>query len=165
MGEDHVGNNIQISRDELNEIERILNAHTTSWCKIWGTGGAHGHEDRVISSKLTRSQNRAVLYLMYKDHKKEKGKTRPVVTGHTSNSRGLSNSVSNFLESVANCNKGGYESISDTDMLSKTKVQNKRVKEMVEKWNERRKEKIMKECNRCAIEEIISRCEMLKEKI
>ena len=40
--------------------------------------------------------------MTYKDHKKESRKTRPVVTGCTSNTRGLSNSVSNFLESIAN---------------------------------------------------------------
>ena len=60
----------------------------------------------------TRSNNLADMYLLYKDHKPEAKKTRPVVTGNSSNSRGLSNAVSNLLESVANSDDSAFESIS-----------------------------------------------------
>ena len=158
MGEVHVKKDQIIGREEMIEIEKTLNGHAMSWCKIWGTGAAHKHEERVMSSKTTRSENRASLYLMYKDHKKEPGKTRPVVTGCTSNTRGLSNSVSNFLEAVANCNTSNFESISDEDMLSKTKLNNKDIENIVERWEKRRESKIGKRCRKCNLEEIIKAC-------
>ena len=120
MGSDHTKNDKVIGRDRIREIERILNGHCTAWAKIWGTGEDNGHLERVIDSKRTTSENLANLWLAYKDHKKEKGKSRPIATGCTSNTRGLSNSVSNFLESVANSQTSKFESISSEDMLSKT---------------------------------------------
>ena len=45
---------------------------------IWGTGRNHEQEDRIIQSKTSKSENRARLYLAYKDHKKEPEKTRPI---------------------------------------------------------------------------------------
>ena len=102
MGNDHTKNDKVIGRDRIREIERILNGHCTAWAKIWGTGEDNGHLERVIDSKRTTSENLANLWLAYKDHKKEKGKSRPIATGCTSNTRGFSNSVSNLLESVAN---------------------------------------------------------------
>lgn len=95
---------------------------------------------------------------MYKDHKKEPGKTRPVVTGCSSNSRGLSNCVSNFLESVANCNASSFESISGEDMLSKSKVHDKAVDGVLMKWKAKREAKLDNNCRKCKIEEIIKRC-------
>ena len=61
--------------------------------RYWGTGAAHGHKDRIMTSKVTHSENRADMVLLYKDHKAEAMKTRPVVTGCSSNTAGLSNSV------------------------------------------------------------------------
>ena len=116
------------------ETERLLNAHSVSWCKIWSSGEDHKHADRIMSSKMSSSQNLATLYPLYKDHKKVTGKTRPVVTGCTSDTRGLSNSVSTFLESVANCSTENFESISGEDMLSKTKDYNEDIKKIRDKW-------------------------------
>ena len=65
-------------------------------------GENHGHTDRVIDSKVTRSKSRSTMYIVYKDHKKEPGMSRPIVTGNSGNTRGLSNSVSDLLESIAN---------------------------------------------------------------
>ena len=76
---------------------------------------------------------------MYKDHKVEPGKTRPVVTGCSSNTRAFNNSVSNLLEAVANTNNTEFESISGEDTLSKKDVNNEKVKKVLEKWEERRR--------------------------
>ena len=48
-------------------------------------------------------RNDADLYALVKTHMVGL-KTRPVVTGCTSNTRALNNSISNLLESVANSN-------------------------------------------------------------
>ena len=84
-----------------------------------------------MASRITDSHNKAVLYPLYKDHKSVPGKTRPVVTGCTSNSRGLSNAVSNLLESVANCNPNNFESISPEDMISKMKINDEKVDDIL----------------------------------
>ena len=116
------------------EIDKLLNGHAMSWCKIWGSGAAHSHEKRIMTSKVSKSENTSDLYLMYKDHKNEPGKTRPVVTGCTSNTSAFSNSVSPLLESVANNSTTGFKSISGEDMLSKKELNNEKVKEVIEKW-------------------------------
>ena len=155
MGNDHTKNDKVIGRDRIREIERILNGHCTAWAKIWGTGEDNGHLERVIDSKRTTSENLANLWLAYKDHKKEKGKSRPIATGCTSNTRGFSNSVSNLLESVANSQTSKFESISSEDMLSKTKESNKKMAELLEKWMRIRDKKL--ECKECNIKEEIEK--------
>ena len=102
LGEEHVGEDREIGRSEILQREKILIQHTNSWLKMWKTGEDHGHEDRIRHSKVTNSENRAELYLSYKDHKKVPGKTRPIATGCTSDTLGLSNSVSSLVESLAN---------------------------------------------------------------
>ena len=66
---------------------------------------------------MVSSEQLADLYIMYKDHK-EGRKSRPVVTGCNSNTKGFSNSVSDLLESVNKANQDPYECISGEDMLS-----------------------------------------------
>ena len=113
LGEVHVGKDSVIGREELIKRERILNNHSLSWCKMWNTGENHQHEDRVRQSKVCNSENRAELYLSYKDHKKEPGKTRPIATGCTSNTLALSTSVSTLIESLANSEENNFEAMGD----------------------------------------------------
>ena len=109
---------------------------------MWKTGKNHDQEDRVISSKISRSENRAKLYLTHKDHKKEKGKTRPIGTANSSNTRGFANCVSDLLEAVANCDEESFEVISTEDMLHHSKVHDRRVEEIMENW---KRKKILRE--------------------
>ena len=98
--------------------------------KMWGSGDDHGHRDRIIDSKVVSSEQLASLYLMYKDHKKEKGTTRPVVTGCSSNTKGFSNSVSGLLESVNKAKEEAYEVVSGEDMLAKVEKYNVEAEEI-----------------------------------
>ena len=50
--------------------EKEINGRAISWCKIWGKGRNHKQEERIMNSKVTNSQNLAVLHPLYKDHKK-----------------------------------------------------------------------------------------------
>ena len=106
-----------------------MNEHSTAWCSMWGTGRYHQQEDRVIQSKTSKGENRAKLYLAYKDHKKESFKTRPIGTACTSNTRAFANSVSDFLESVANSEEHKYEVISTEDLLHHIMLHNKKVEQ------------------------------------
>ena len=99
---------------------------------------------------------------MYNDHKKEPGKSRPIVTGNSGNTRGLSNSVSNLLESVANCISNQFECISSEDMLSNTKKANKALDKIIKEWKAKRLKKLR--CNTCPYKtEEIRVCEDCQE--
>ena len=93
-----------------------------------------------LHSKVSKSENRAKLYLAYKDHKKEKEKTRPIGTGNSSNTRAFANSVSDLLESVANSEEEKFEVISTEDMLHSVGDHNR----AVEKRNKDMKDKKMR---------------------
>ena len=73
---------------------------------------------------------------MYKDHKKEGG-WRPVVSGCNSNTLGLSNLLSDLVESVCGAVSDPYEVISSDDMLSRIETFNMKVeKEKLERGGE-----------------------------
>ena len=94
------------------------------------------HTDRVINSKVSRSNNLSSLYFLLKDHKLTLA-ARPVVTGCNGNSLGLSNSVSDFLESIANSILNAYEVISSEDLLAKIAECNRKVSEKIKEKIER----------------------------
>ena len=142
LGEAHVGKDKEITREEMVRREKVLNSHAISWCRMFRTGENHGHEDRVRASKVTRSGNRAELYLSYKDHKAEPGKTRPIATGCSSNTLALSNSVSSLVEALANAEEEKREVISTEDMIYNTKEHNEEVKKMRMSYKESRIKKI-----------------------
>ena len=155
MGGQHTMKDRQIGRMKVVELEKTLNNHAICWCKIWHSGENLGHMSRIIASKISKSENRADMYCLYKDHKAEPGKTRPVVTGCSSDTLGLSNGVSDVLESVANSEEMPYEVISSEDMLAATKTFNEKFMERRKIWQERRDEKL--KCERCKFEEIYAR--------
>ena len=57
---------------------------------------------------------------------KEGGKSRGIVTGCTSNSKGMSNAVSDVLEPVASSMESPYEVLSGEDMLSRVHQANQK---------------------------------------
>jgi hypothetical protein len=122
---------------------------------IWGSGGDHNHRDTIIDSKVVSSEQLADLYLMYKDHKRG-GKSRPVVTGCNSNTKGLSNSVSDLLESVNKANETPYEAISGEDMLAKIEICNKEAETIKQEGREKLLRKMM--CEKRDGHSVIARC-------
>ena len=160
MGQAHIGEDKEVDRVKIIETDRILNEHSAAWCSMWSTGKDHDHQDRILHSKTSRSENRANLYLSYKDHKKEKEKTRPIGTANSSNTRAFANSVSDLLESVANSGEDKFEVISSEDMLYHTKESNERVRDNNKEMEDRRNEKKMcwnckvwrRKCSKCQAE-------------
>ena len=132
MGRVHTAKDRVIKRKEVVEIEKLLNNHCVAWGKLWGSGDNHEHRSRIINSKKTNSENTADMYILLKDHK-EGEKTRPIVTGCTSNTLGMSNNVASVLEAVAASEESPFESISSEDMLSKTKSYNRIILDRREK--------------------------------
>ena len=86
---------------------------------------------RILESKLSESCNIAPSYYMYKDHKAEGG-FRQVVGGCSSNTLGLSNLLSEVLESIASARKDPYEVISTEDMLARIDDANEKISELME---------------------------------
>ena len=110
-------------------MEKIVNGHSAMHIKMQGMGENWGHTKRMRGTAMTRSQNLASLRLLLKDHKKEL-KTRQVVSGCDSNTVGLSNIMSDLVESIANAIEESHETISTEDMLSKIAECNR----ALEKW-------------------------------
>ena len=159
MGQEHTGKDKIITRVDIRNIETVLNCHCRAWCKIWRSGKKHGHTGRIMTSKSTTSNNVASMWLALKDHKNG-DKTRGIVTGCTSNSKGLSNSVSDVLEAVANGERDTYEVCSGEDMLSRVHEANKRNQARREDWMTRRFSKIMRDCEDCGDKKnLVSGCD------
>ena len=152
MGEEHTKKDLEVDRKTIIDKEKQLNGHVFFWSKIWGSGESHGHKGRIIDSKVVSSEQLAEMYCMFKDHKEGK-KSRPVVTGCNSNTRGFSNSVSDLLESVNKANLDPYESISSEDMLAKINKYNKKAEEIKiisccdKLWEKKSEEARRKGCN------------------
>ena len=137
MGTIHTSKDKKIGWREIHEMEKQTNGQSIAWAKMHNTGESHGQLHRVIDSKVTRSKNLSTMYLAGKDHKKEPGKSRPIVTGCSGNTRGLTNSVFNLLESVANTIENVFERISSEDMLLSVKESNKIILEVKQLWRQK----------------------------
>ena len=118
MGREHTDKDEEVGWEEVKNMERKINSHTTAWELIWRTGEDHGHKERVLRTRVTRSCNQATLALLYKDHKLG-NKTRPVASGNESFSLGLSNGLSDLMESVSRGMSNPYSVISSEDMLAR----------------------------------------------
>ena len=73
VGEKLIEGDMEISRKEIRRREQILNSHSAMWCKFSNMGEDHGHKDRILESKQTKSENLANMYIPAKDHKVEMG--------------------------------------------------------------------------------------------
>jgi hypothetical protein len=136
MGEVHTRKDKPVKREEIREIEKNLNGHSRMWAKMMNVGEHANHEDRVMDSVTTKSQNLATMYVLLKDHKKTR-QTRPVVSGCDSNTAGMSHLVSELLEAVANSVEDPYEVVSAEDMLARIEDCNKEMRILVEEKKER----------------------------
>ena len=141
MGHEHTKKDEKIDRKMIIEKEKQLNGHVFFWSKIWGSGEDHNHRDRIIDSKVVSSEQLADMYIMYKDHKAGRA-SRPVVTGCNSNTRGMSNCVSDLLESVNKANQDPYETISGEDMQAQIEKYNIKAAEIVKEGRDKLCKKI-----------------------
>ena len=71
------------------------------------------------------------MYYLFKDHKKEPG-WRPVVSGCNSNTVGISNILSDVIESICNAIEKPYEVISSEDMLHRIHECNRETEKEIE---------------------------------
>ena len=119
---------------------------------MFSSGENHDHQGRIIKSKCVKSTQVSNLYMMHKDHKIEPEKGRAVATATSSNTTGLSNAVSDYIESLANSIEDPTEVISTEDMLFRVGEHNEEVLKMKNEFKTSREEKMY--CNSCKIREI-----------
>ena len=133
MGEVHTKNDRKITREEMIENEKTINSHAAMMRKMFNFGQSHEQEDRVHAAVTNKDQNTATLSLLYKDHKQEPGKTRPLVSGNTSNTQGLSTMGSFLFESAAQSIKKPLELNSTEDLGSVCMEVNKTIKARIDR--------------------------------
>ena len=141
MGLENCKADKEVTKEEHKVLEKRINEHSRFWCRMLNSGINHGHQDRINRSKLCSSENAAPKYYMYKDHKVEGG-FRPVVGGCNSDTLGLSNTLSEVVEAVANAVVNPFEVVSSEDLLSRVAECNDKLKELQAQhhvdwdWNE-----------------------------
>ena len=126
MGLKDSSRDMKIDRKQLKRIEKEINDHTRMLLKVVNAGEAHGHLDRITKSKITNSETETPKYFLFKDHK-ENESWRPVVSGCNSNTLGLSNLLSDIVESVCSSVSNPYEVISSEDLLARIELFNDKV--------------------------------------
>ena len=118
LGAKHISKDQEITMKEVAGMEKDVNGHTAMFIKMTGMGDSWGQSDRMRASTITRSKTLASMFLQLKDHKDELD-TRAIVSANNSYTVGLSNILSELLESVANSVVAPCEVISSEDMLSR----------------------------------------------
>jgi hypothetical protein len=134
MGAVHTSKDKKISRKEMIEREKELNSHAAMWNKMLNQGQDREQGGRIHDSLVSHDQALAVMTLLLKD-RKAGNKSRAVLTGNSSNSVGLSITVSMFLEAIASSIEGPYEVKSSEDLIAV-------FEEVNEKWRHRMEEDV-----------------------
>ena len=99
LGKEKCKEDRKLDREDIKHIERRLNDEAKFWTKMLNSGANHDQMDRILASKICNSENIAPKYFMFKDHKIEGG-YRPVVGGCSSDTLGLSNTLSEIVAST-----------------------------------------------------------------
>ena len=87
LGEEHMRNDVEVTREECTNIQSTLNGHVAALIKIFEMGSDWGHMDRHRKTCMNMDASVAPIYTMLKDHKEMKDglhRTRPVVSGESS---------------------------------------------------------------------------------
>ena len=131
MGSGKIKGDRKVGREEVKKIEEKINNHTRMLTKVFNMGESHKHLKRIQETVITHSETSAPMYYLFKDHKSEPG-WRPVVSGCNSNTVGISNIVSDVVESICNSIENPYEVISSEDMLYRINKFNKEIEKEIE---------------------------------
>ena len=124
-GEKHVGKDEEVDLDFLLRNQNRLNGHMSMLLKTFNAGADWNHQARLRATMLTHSLSVAPLYLLFKHHKGwtvEAGgppPRRPVASAGGGQDDHLSETISIFLEPVANKMEGGMETTSTPDFISR----------------------------------------------
>jgi hypothetical protein len=125
MGEVQTKKDKKITRENMIKNEKTLNSHAAMMRKMFNFGTNHDQGDRVHTAVTSTDQNTATLSLGEK--------TRPLVSGNTSNTQGLSTMGSVLFEAVAQCVEDPYKVNSTEDMGSVCIGVNKLIREKIDK--------------------------------
>ena len=121
MGEEHTGRDEEITREQVLQIERLINGNMSMLGKCFQIGKQWNHTERCRETQINHSESVAPMYLVVKDHKLvpicQLPKTRPIVSGCRSMGVHLADTLADIVEALATA-KGGMENISSEDFLA-----------------------------------------------
>ena len=126
----HTRRDLEVGWDSIKDSQRELNGHVSMMIKIFRIGSSWKHTTRVRESMMGEGQSVCPLSLLFKDHKgwsaakKTPPPTRPVAGGHLGINLHISEIVSDILDPVVGCYRGGREIISTEDMVAKVEILN-----------------------------------------
>ena len=122
LGEVHTRGDEEVTWEQADRIQHILNGHTSMWCKMTGLGSNWGQEARMRETLINHTVQVPTMSLLVKDHKDvPEGAlppTRPVVSGCSSMNRNISDILSEVLEPVARQMEGVNEFLSTEESLN-----------------------------------------------
>ena len=123
LGAPHRGEDRTVKYDEIREIQRLTNGHTSAWLKILGTGEAWNHLERIKTTTINSSNNVASMKLLVRDQERKWNdgchKCRPVVARHEGLNSHLNNLISDLIGPIAEHTANSIEVISSKDLLSR----------------------------------------------
>ena len=101
----HTTNDIPITKEEHEELEKEINAHTLTWCKIVQIGKNTNQYDRIKNNLRTRNSEYATLSCLRKDHKtgfdtKQGTLRRPLYAGNVGYNYRSSNLLCKILREI-----------------------------------------------------------------
>ena len=117
----HVRDDNNISREDHDKIECLLNAHGEFWTRILAAGEFTGHEDRIRNNMKSENCPVSPLYALRKDHKLCENNdigppTRPVCGVNSSVNDKMSHLLSTILSEVWKRDEGGSVCMNTEEM-------------------------------------------------
>ena len=116
VGREHTEKDIEITVEEVDEIQDDVNNHCSMLIKIFQIGEDWGHQSRHREMRINHSATPSSMYMLIKDHKQGRVRGRPV-NGPGLNTN-LSDIISDVVEPIANAMNNDSEMMSTEDMMA-----------------------------------------------
>ena len=139
--EEHVKNDRNISKKELNKIERKLNDHSKSTARMFKIADNHGQFKRAMrNSTVHQNGQLPIMKGAEKDHKPVKNnvvKMRPMLNTMDGPKKNISDTYSDIIDAIVKSNDEGYLCSSTEELLATFEEYNKSIQGKGEEGKER----------------------------
>ena len=129
---EHVVDDKEINKKELNKIERKLNGHSKSIVKIFKVGYTHGQQKRALRNATVQINGQVpVLRGAEKDHKSSEGniKMRPIENAMDGPKKTISDIFSDIGAAIVEANSNDVVCSSTEEIIESFEKYKKRVRE------------------------------------
>ena len=123
VSQPHVVDSVLITKDEHNQLQQLINAHSAFWVRILNAGSETNSETRIKNNMLNSDSQVAPLYTLRKDHKEYSDEykgppVRPVCGAVVGYNCKLSHLVSVVLTEVWKSRENSAICTSTEDMIA-----------------------------------------------